>query len=141
MIQNGKGMLVLVNHLLTKLKEEGIYDNCAIVIMADHGGRFSGVKEKEELDRANPLLLVKGFGEKHPLKVSANPISYDYLQDAFVSLINGSKGEDIFAESSSEEKRRFFISTANFQEYYTQKHAFDPEALQPTGNVYEKIKQ
>ena len=137
MIKNGKGMLVVVDHFLSKLKELGIYDNCAVIIMADHGGRFRNEGIEGDVDRANPLLLVKGFGEVHPLQMSLQSISYDDLQDAFIRLINGMSGSDVFTEYTANERKRYFISTASFREYYTLQHASDELKFKPTGNVHE----
>lgn len=131
-IRNGKGMLVLVRHFIEQIKKLGIYDNCAIVILADHGGRFTGEMEEAGLTNSNPLLMVKGFGETHSLDVSAKAISYDDLQGAFLQLISGEQGEDIFSEVPSREKRkRYFIDASDFVEYYTTGHAFDIHTFKP----------
>lgn len=131
-IRNGKGMLVLVRHFLEKLKELGIYENCAIVIMADHGGRFTGNMEEAGISNANPLLMVKGFGETHSLTISSKAISYDDLQNAFQQLIDGECGEDIFSEvPTGEGRERYFRDASNFVEYYTTGHAFDVDAFKP----------
>lgn len=131
-IRNGKGMLVLIKKFLAHLKEEGIYDNSAIIIMADHGGRFSDNEKETDIDRATPLLLVKGFGESHPLQVSSRAISYDDLQEAFLKLIDGKQGEDIFPEASMNKgRKRYFTDATTFREYYTTEHAFHTEAMRP----------
>ena len=52
---------------LEYLKEEGVYDNTRIIIVADHGrtlGQFEDLVASEELDIQgyHPILLVKDFG-------------------------------------------------------------------------------
>lgn len=138
MIRNGKGMLVLVRNLLQELKDLGIYDNCAIVVMADHGGGFSEGDRSVGLDRANPLLLVKGFEEKHSLEISDMRLSYDDLQDAFQRLLDGYGGEHIFADAIGKNENRYYISLSNWQEYVTDGYASDASKLKQTGVVYGK---
>lgn len=131
MLQNGKGLLVVVGRFLEKLQEEGIYDKTAIVIMADHGGRFSGEYVVEQYDRANPLFLVKGFGERHPLAVSAAAVSYEDLQTGFLKLLDGEKGEKILPEEAfTENRKRCFTNTVNFQSYVTEGKADDLQGFQ-----------
>jgi len=131
-IRNGKGMLLLVRELISQLKKEEIYDNSAIVIMADHGGRFSTELKETGVNSANPLLLIKGFEESHPLEISSKAISYDDLQKAFLQLIDGQQGENVFSEVPTEEKRkRYFINASSFAEYYTTGHAYDIQSFKP----------
>lgn len=132
MIRTGKGILVLVNHLLKKLEDLGIYDETAIVIMADHGGGFSDGDQDSPLARANPLLLIKGFDERHSLETSSLSISYDDFQDAFLQLISG---KEVF-EKVDTEKERYYITISDFTEYVTDGHAFDKSSLKATGVVY-----
>ncbi len=131
-IRNGKGMLILVQKLIRQLKKEGIYDNSAIVIMADHGGRFSTELKESGVNRTNPLLLIKGFEETHPLEISSKAISYDDLQKAFLQLIDRQQGENIFSDVPAEERRkRYFIDASNFVEYCTTGHAYDIQSFKP----------
>lgn len=91
------GIMYVVDHLLTLLKENGIYDNSAIVIMADHG-YFD--------ERSNPLFMVKGVGESHPLEISDKPLSYDYLQDILINLCEGKDSKDAVSSDLSETNGR-----------------------------------
>jgi len=53
------------------LKREGVYDNSLIIIVADHGGRFSNKYfEISALERYNPLLLIKDRGARGKLRIS-----------------------------------------------------------------------
>ena len=74
------GCCLLVKQYIDKLKDLGIYDNTAIVIMADHGeGGYA----------QNPIYLVKNRDEIHELRISDKPMSYEYLADIWTALING----------------------------------------------------
>ncbi len=65
---------VQIGHWLDYLKEEGVYDNTKIILVADHG-RFLYQMEGTELPDGsdlmayNPLLLVKDFGSRGELQV------------------------------------------------------------------------
>lgn len=96
-----KGVLLLVNKFLDTLKENGVYDDTVIVIMADHG-----YYDK----RQNPLLLVKGYDEHHDFSISDAPVSYYDLQTIFVNLISGKSDSTnvvSYSEKEDEEGRVF----------------------------------
>lgn len=58
-----------VRRWLRFLKDNGAYDSSRIVIVADHGGNFPGSSfSRGGLERFNPLLLAKDFGEKGALR-------------------------------------------------------------------------
>ena len=92
--------MYVVDHLLNSLKENNIYENSAIVIMADHG-----YYDK----RSNPLMLIKGVGEEHPFEVSDKMISYDYLQDIVISLCESKPSADAVKEDKSEQNGRKYL--------------------------------
>lgn len=95
-----QGILIVVDKLLNKMKEQGIYDDTVIFIMADHG--YYG-------DRQNPLLLVKGKYDEHELAISDAAVSYYDLQDAYIDLLEERKsGEDVFNDVGGEERGRKF---------------------------------
>lgn len=50
------------------LRQNNIYDNTRIIIVADHGGIFETPNASEHINSHNPLLLFKDFGENAPLK-------------------------------------------------------------------------
>ena len=61
--------LLRVGEWLNHLRELGVYDNTRIILVADHGidlGQFDYMKMSDEIDvqRYNPLLLVKDFNDK-----------------------------------------------------------------------------
>ena len=60
---------------LDKLKEEGVYDNTRIIIVADHGyylGQFDDLIHPDGLDieSVNPTLMVKDFNSTGDMKTS-----------------------------------------------------------------------
>lgn len=135
MLEAGRGILVMVKEYFEELKALGIYDDSVIVIMADHGGAWVP-DEGDYLRRHNPLLLVKGKGESHEFTVSQAPLSYEDLQDAYIRLLNGAVGDEVFTVKEGEDRERFYINDTDFTEYATKGHAFDYEAMQPTGVKY-----
>lgn len=98
--EEGRGIMYVVDHLLGSLKEKGIYDNSAIVIMADHG-YFD--------ERSNPLMLMKGIGEDHPFEVSDKMLSYEYLQDVMMSLCESNTSLEAVKQDKSEQAGRKYL--------------------------------
>ena len=128
---NLKACLTITGAYLDKLRESGVYDNSAIIVMADHG--------YENSMRSNPILYVKGVGEKHELVVSDAPISYEDLQGAYAKLLQGAQKDAVFPYREGDVRERRFIwhSQADFMEEYVQKgHATDMDTLEKTGRTY-----
>ena len=76
------GNFTLLEEYFKQLKDNGIYDNTSIIIMADHGQ-----VEKSQ----NPLLMIKNIGEVgEKLTVSDVPMSYDYMNKGIEDLANSS---------------------------------------------------
>ena len=66
------GVLKLVNMFINRLKDEGVYDNSVIIIMADHG--FNPIEIEKGDCRQNPILYIKGIDEHHEMYISDKPI-------------------------------------------------------------------
>ena len=98
--EEGRGIMYVVDHLLNSLRENDLYENSAIVIMADHG-YFD--------KRSNPLMLIKGVGEDHLFEVSDKMISYSYLQDIIISLCESKTSADAVKEDKSEQNGRKYL--------------------------------
>lgn len=65
--------LLLIGRFIQYLKDNDVYDNTRIIIVADHGPLFSQNPKKSfyfnnDILPFNPLLLVKDFNAKGPLK-------------------------------------------------------------------------
>ena len=96
---------VAVNKIMSKyvlfLKNNGVYDNSDIIILADHGvkshdkGRF-------------PLLLIKRAGERHDaLEISEKQVSYADVFPTINYLAGGSEENTIFTLGEGDRKRYF----------------------------------
>lgn len=101
---NIEACVTIIGGYVKALKENGYYDNTAIVILADHG--YNGEDIRNELKRMNPVFMAKGFGEKHELKYSSAPISYIDLADALTRLSDGTAGDSIFDVAENEVRTR-----------------------------------
>jgi hypothetical protein len=91
-VTQGRCALQAVGRLLERLDQAGIYDNTAILLIADHGmnpGVFGGAPPGshdawEHLSgSAHPLFLFKPLARRGPLEVSTTPV---YLADVGATL-------------------------------------------------------
>lgn len=88
-----EGTLYLAEEFIKKLKESGIYDNSAIIILADHGFSVEDIPE----DRLHPVFFAKGFGEtKDRMDINDAPVSFEDFSEAFDRLKNGAKSDSLF---------------------------------------------
>lgn len=136
---NVEASMTIAGKYLDKLKEAGVYDNTAILIMADHG-----YNDFETEGRQNPLLLYKGIGETgdSTLKINNAPISHDDLQDAYQNILAGKGANDIFKYKDGDVRKRRFLFYAYLEdkhmvEYFTEGLAKDTSALKESGKVYD----
>ncbi len=135
-----KASLKVAKTMIEKLKEEGLYDNSVIVILSDHGDYYH-----ETYKAQNPLLLVKGVNEHHPMKVSMAPVSYvTDLQAAFENLLDGKASDEIFAVKEGDKVKRQYLFYNDWRdhsvlyEYEQTGHATDMDTFVLTGNTYVK---
>ncbi len=136
-----EGCLTVTNRYLNYLKNNDIYNNSIIIIMADHG--FAMNKDGEEIPqgRQNPILLIKGKNESHKKMIVSNKaISYDNLSDAYIDLLDGKKSKEIFSNISKKEKRRYmfyiFGKEKHMYEYETINKAWETEKMYKTGREF-----
>lgn len=145
-LQKSTATAKLIRAFIERLKAAGVYDDAVIIIMADHG--FQKTSENDDpnyiLKRFNPILLIKGAGEKHELIYSDKPVSYLDLPDAYPELLDGKQSTELFPEAEYPRTR-----TAIWYEYYEENHmveyqtdgkAEEWEKFTPTGNVYDLSK-
>ena len=133
--------LTVVKAYLQLLKTNNVYDNSAIVIMADHG--FLGERSHNNADmdviaRGNPVLFIKGFNEKHKMIKSDMPVSFRDLQDIFFNLIDGKKSTELSFGLEIGRTRTFFLRNQKspawpVHEYITTGKAWEVEKFTPTG--------
>ena len=135
-----KANIKVIGQFLQKLKQAGVYDNSVIIIMADHG--FDPQDETSAYGRQNPLFLVKGMGESHPMQTSQVPAAYEDLEDAYVRLLDGESGSAIFPYKEGESRERRYIFYKNTEhvmyEWMQTGHAWDFNAYRATGVTYQR---
>lgn len=100
-----KGDLKIIKKYINRLKENNIYDNSIIIIMADHGYNFDN-----PIGRQNPILFIKGINEKHKLKISDKTIIYEDLMDIYKDLLNKKQTDDILLNIKNREKNFLWYS-------------------------------
>ena len=135
---NMEASMTIARDYLNKLRENGAYDNSIIIVMADHGYSWT---DYEELYRQNPILFVKGVGEKHAMQTSFAPVSYVDLQEAYQRLLNGADSTEIFDCKEGEERERrylfyYYNEESPIYEYKQTGLAWDRETFVPTGKEY-----
>ena len=128
---------------LEALKAAGLYDNSAILLVADHGtNEFLDPATADPTGRQNPILFVKGIGEKHAYEVSDAPISFADLQDAYFALFDGKTGQDVFPVSEGSDRERRYLSynlyDFTLHEYLQKGDASDPDTLVPSGVIFSE---
>ena len=136
--QNVEASMKIAGTFVNKLRDAGVYDNATIIIMADHGysDDVGGI-----MDRFNPMLMIKSFGEKHPYAVSQAPLSYVDLPEAYNRLLAHKPAEECFDWQEGDERVRRVLWLQWLKEEYIAEYTQDGYAsdylnLQPTGNEY-----
>lgn len=134
----------LIDKYLSYLKDNNIYDNSAIIILADHGFWWD-TDDDSLLKRQNPILYIKGFDEKHDMKTSDVKVSFDNLQDIYYQLLNGNKTDTIFDNIDTSKPRRFLLYRVfgydHMEEFLQYGHSKDLKTLKKTGNIYDLEKK
>ena len=128
----------IIEKYLERLKNNNVYGNSTIVLLADHGYRY------EDRGRHNPILYIKDAGEVNSeTVVSRKQISYEDLAEAFVKLLDGEKSEDAFSEVPEEGRVRLHVHNGfkheeHMIEYEIKGKAYLPEAevVSPTGREF-----
>lgn len=142
------GSIKMINLFIQRLKNNGIYDNSVIIVLADHGAPTNGIYEKEFdcwMRRFNPIFLIKGFDEHHELIVDSDlPVSYELdLQDAYKELLDGKKSTELFLDVPEQRNRKVLWSIWTKQthmvEYETDDKAWEWDKYRATGNVYDLV--
>ena len=139
-LQNYQASMTIVKQYLQKLRDAGVYDNSAIIIMADHGYDLEGHGNK---GRENPLFLVKGRGESHEFRISEQPVSYEDLMEIYIRLLDGKGSDELidYAEDGQRDRRIIVFDLAhkdNFVEYLQTGYADDEDTMVPTGREYNE---
>lgn len=99
-----QGNMNVIKAFINHLQESEVYDNTAIMILADHGG---GPLASEM--NCNPLLLVKGFDEHHDFMISEKPISWENIFPSLLFWVSGKEQADAIWNISEQNRgRRYF---------------------------------
>ena len=129
--------LKVVDHYINKLKEENVYDNSVIIIMADHGYDFANV-----IGRQNPILFIKGIEEEHEMYESDKPISFEDFNEAYLNLLDGKASVDLFNNIDMNRERRFlyyqYTKEENMTEYVQTGKAWDESTIKETGKKFNR---
>ncbi|MBP3799428.1 MAG: sulfatase-like hydrolase/transferase [Bacilli bacterium] len=129
--------LKLINSYINWLKENDVYDNSAIVILADHGYDYENI-----IGRQNPILYIKGIDEEHDMRESDKKVSYLDLANTFIDLMNGKKTDELFEDIDDDRERKFiwyeYTKENNMVEYVQTGNAWDKETAKTTGKKYKR---
>ena len=137
--------LTMIQAYIDRLKANDVYDNSVIVVMADHGYHAEGFPEELGeyglLVRCNPIVLIKGFNEKHEMIESDIPISFADLQNAFKELISGTLSTELFSNIEYGRTRNMLWliwgQEDHMVEFETDGMAREYEKFTPTGVIYD----
>ncbi len=132
-----KANIKIVDAFLNRLKENNIYDNSIIIVIADHG-----YKDGTPYGRQNPILYIKGLNEHHKMITSDKPISFVDLIDAYLELLDGKKSTELFNNIPQERTRRFLwyvtYGEDHIVEYIQTGKAWDESTLVKTGREFNR---
>lgn len=140
-IENGtyhdklEATITFIDKYLKRIKESGQYDNTAIIILSDHG--FNGY---EHVGRQNPILFIKGFNEKHDLKVSDKKVSFEDLNEIYMDLLDGKQSNEMLKNIQKNRVRRYlyYKDYDKMSEQLLDGHAWETDKLKNTGKKYER---
>ena len=135
-----EGSINLLDTYLQYLKKNKIYDNSAIIILADHGFWWD-IDDNSLLKRQNPILYIKGFDEHHERKISNEKVSFDNLQDMYKNLLDEKKSDKVMEGIDTTKPRRFMLYRVggydHMEEFLQHGHSKNLDTLEKTGNVYD----
>lgn len=145
-IQKTTATAKLIKTYIECLKENGAYDNSVIIIIADHGYQPArGKPDNYILSRFNPILLIKGVGERHDFAVSDKPVSFLDLPAAYADLLEGKHSTELFPEAQYPRTRTVIwyeiYKEEHMVEYETDGAATEWDKFRETGNVFDLSKK
>lgn len=116
------------------LKENGVYDNTIIIFMGDHG---FDPEVTSLLNRFHTALMIKGLNETgDEMTINNTPVSYEYVMQAFMKLLDQVPSGEIFDEYVSDTRRLIWYQHAKehlMKEYVSDGHASDFDSKKFTG--------
>ena len=128
------GALKIVSDYLERLKGLGLYEQAAILVLADHGSySHSSVGQ-------SPLFMAKLPGESHSFTVSDLPLSFSSLPEMLISALRGTLTSLEPYRASSPRyfyKRSEKNATVSLTEYRIDGPVWEAPAVE-TGVVYHE---
>lgn len=133
----------VIDAFLQRLRDNGTYDNSVIIILSDHGyDKYGPIPQVDDyvLKRFNPILFIKGYGEKHDMEISDLPISFTDLMQAYKDLLDDKPSTELFSDVEQQRTRTvmwYNYSRENYMvEYETDGAAADWEKFRKTGRIF-----
>ena len=127
----------IIDKYLNYLKENNVYDNSVIIVMADHGYEY---ETEHTLFRQNPIFYIKGINEKHEARTSNEKVSFDYLMDIYKNLLDDKESSNALDNIDNSGPRRLLLhETYNYDhltEYMQYGVARDYSTTIATGNKF-----
>lgn len=133
--------ITMINAYIERLKENDVYDNTVIIVMADHGNTNLNSSD-DMLVRGNPMFMIKGIGEHHEFTVSDKPLSYLDLMDIFGDLLDDKSAAES-VEDIPDERERYYMWYRNFrlehhiEEYVVTDKAWEWRKFKKTGREFD----
>lgn len=139
-----EGSILLIDKYLKYLKKNDIYNNSAIIILADHGFWWD-IDDASLLKRHNPILYIKGFNEQHKMMISDKKVSFDNFQDIYNNLLNGVKTDKLFDNIDTSKPRRFLLYRVSdydhMDEFFQYGKAGNVKSMKKTGKKFNLEKK
>lgn len=133
----------VIDAFLQRLRDNGTYDNSVIIILSDHGyDKYGPIPQVDDyvLKRFNPILFIKGYGEKHDMEISDLPVSFTDLMQAYKDLLDDKPSTELFSDVEQQRTRTvmwYNYSRENYMvEYETDGAAADWEKFRKTGRIF-----
>ena len=127
-------VLKVISKFINRLKENNVYDNSVIIILADHG-------EGKDTLRQNPILYIKGINEHHEMYISDIPVAYEDLIDAYISLLENKKSTELFLNLDKNRPRRVLNNLYTREimiEWYQYGKAWDNDTFKASGREFRR---
>lgn len=140
LMQSVEACITLSDVYLEKLRQNNVYDNTVIIIIADHGNADYGEYDMNQ----HPILLIKGINERHSFQVNSRPVSFDNMYDAYLHLLDGGDGQTVFDALPYAESRKFIYydikDDTHMVEYEQRGRVGDMSTMFPTGREFNAEK-
>ena len=127
-------VLKVISLFINRLKENNVYDNSVIIILADHG-------EGKDTLRQNPILYIKGINEHHEMYISDIPVAYENLIDAYISLLENKNSTELFLNLDKNRPRRVLNNLYTREimiEWYQYGKAWDNDTFKASGREFRR---